>query len=106
MSLETVVIGTGLYYIHQLMPEYGVDDFGNPHYLGKDYSLEELEVLVQQRDEDDKIFYSHGEISYPEDVFIALCRIPLIPNMQPVAVLHADGDDNNNDVENLRWVYA
>ena len=106
MALETVLIGGELFRIHQTSPQYGIDNIGNPHFLGDDYRDTELEVLRPQFERDGEIYYEHSDLRMPENVFIAYCSVALKKGEKPDGIKHLDGDKFNNDPANLEWIYS
>ena len=105
MAIETVVIGGEKFFIHQTNPSYGVDEIGNPHYLGLDYLAIDLEILPPHVNKEGNIYYSHNSNNYIEDEFIAFCRIELSEDKSPISVIHKNGDKFDNTPENLDFVY-
>ena len=134
MALETVLItkretdlafdcipATQKFHIHQIYSEYGLDEIGNPYYLGDDYDIHQIEPLsyhVWKASDGDR--FEHGEIFYSFDVwsdgkkkevkmseaeFSAYCLVELKRGEEVEGVRYKNGNKCDVTRGNLEWIY-
>lgn len=117
--LEKVFIAGQEYSIHQRFPAYGIDEIGNPHFLGDDYLNPELISIDKKPSDDGQPCYSFTlkhfdreegfifwiDVTQAEDEFIASCLIEIDDNKNPTGVTHKNGDQRDNCIDNLEWEY-
>lgn len=119
MALEQVIIKGESYSIHQQFPAYGVDNIGNPYFLGDDYLEPELMAIDKALSKDGKVCFSFTvkqfdesegfvffvDVLQVEDEFIASCLVEIDDNKNPTGIRHKNGDEWDNTIENLEWKY-
>ena len=119
MALEKVSIKGQTYSIHQAFPSYGIDEIGNPYHLGEDYIDPELISIDKTLSKDGQPCYSFTvkhfdeeegfvfwvDITQAEDEFIASCLIEIEDDKNPTGILHKNGDQWDNCIQNLEWEY-
>ena len=119
MAIEKVLINSETYFIHQEFPAYGIDEIGNPMFLGEDYLKPELLSIDKSLSKEEQVCYTFEvndfdpdgfkfcyDVTQSEDYFIAYCSLEIEGTKNPTSLIHKNGDKWDNSPQNLAWDYC